>query len=186
MGLHARTRVRLRTARIASRWVRAWVPEPMMARSPASEGASVRVATPLTAAVRMAVISEASRMAVGRPCSDSKRTTRPWWDSRPAARLPGKTEITLAPNAPERPPGIMARMPRPSAMCSALRSGLTAVPRAKSASVSAIRSTQRLIGSRSRISARPSKRSSSTPASCAGSGQRSERCRAATRSCRKG
>ncbi len=68
-GLQARTRPMDRTARMASRWDRAWVPEPMMARSVASGRASRRVASPLTAAVRMAVMAMASISATGLPCS---------------------------------------------------------------------------------------------------------------------
>ena len=80
-GLQARTRPIDRTARMASRWDRACVPEPMMARSVASARASRRVASPLTAAVRMAVMAMASISATGLPCSGSNRSTKPWCDS---------------------------------------------------------------------------------------------------------
>ena len=67
-----------RTASMASRCVRAWTPEPMIARSPASSRARSRVATPLTAAVRIAVIEVASMMARRLPVSASKSRTAPW------------------------------------------------------------------------------------------------------------
>jgi len=63
--LHTRTRRSGRTARIAARWVRAWTPAPRMARSPALSRASARVATPLHAAVRIAVMLLASMIASG-------------------------------------------------------------------------------------------------------------------------
>src|SRR5262249_28295346 len=54
-----------RTEPIASRCVRACVPEPISARSPASFFASASVAAAEAAAVRIAVIAEASRIASG-------------------------------------------------------------------------------------------------------------------------
>ena len=48
-----------------------------MARSPAPSRASARVATPLTAAVRMAVMLLASMTASRQPCSTSKMRTAP-------------------------------------------------------------------------------------------------------------
>ena len=44
---------------------------------------------PLTAAVRMAVISPACRMATGSPIAGSNRATNPWCDCRPLAKFPG-------------------------------------------------------------------------------------------------
>ena len=66
-----------RTARIACRCVCACVPAPMIARSPASGLASRSVASPLTAAVRIAVIEVASTIARSSPRSVSKNSTTP-------------------------------------------------------------------------------------------------------------
>jgi hypothetical protein len=52
-----------------------------MARSPASGRASVRVATPLTAAVRIAVMALASITATGLPTCGSNMSTAPWCES---------------------------------------------------------------------------------------------------------
>jgi hypothetical protein len=78
LGLKTRTRRKRRATAIASRCVRAWTPEPRSARSPASSRASRRVATPLAAAVRIAVISLASRIVRGTPFRGSNSTTTPW------------------------------------------------------------------------------------------------------------
>ena len=79
--LHTWTSLISRARRMASRWVLACTPEPRMARLEASLRASSRVATPLAAAVRMAVIELASMAANRQPCSVSKRSTAPWWAS---------------------------------------------------------------------------------------------------------
>ena len=76
--LHTRTRRMGRTASMASRWPRACVPAPRIARSLASGRASSLVATPETAGVRMAVTEVASAMARRQPCSVSKSNTTPW------------------------------------------------------------------------------------------------------------
>ena len=88
--LATRTRRIVRTARIASRWVRACTPDPTIARSPASSFASRRVASPLTAAVRTAVIDVASIIARRRPRPASKSSTAPWWESMSVPSLRGK------------------------------------------------------------------------------------------------
>ena len=75
--LQTRMRPRRRTASIASRWDRAWTPDPRIARSLASSRAKRRVATADVAAVRIAVIARASTMASGRPSSLSNRVTVP-------------------------------------------------------------------------------------------------------------
>ena len=75
--LQTRTPVRLRAIPMASRWVRACTPDPNIASSAASFRASNRVATPLTAAVRMAVILPASITASRRPFWVSNSITVP-------------------------------------------------------------------------------------------------------------
>ena len=79
--LHTRTRRSGRTSATASRCVAAWTPLPSRARVLASARASARVATPDTAAVRMAVIELASITARRRPRSVSNRSTAPWCES---------------------------------------------------------------------------------------------------------
>ncbi len=76
---------------------------PMMARSPTSGRASSRVATPLTAAVRIAVMAVQSIIARSRPCSSSKSSTTPWCESYSVPKFPGKAAMILTP---------MVRMPR--------------------------------------------------------------------------
>ena len=97
LRLHTRTRRSGRTALIAARWVIASTPEPRMARSPASSRASARVATPLTAAVRMAVMLLASINAIRLPLRVSNSITAPWCESSSVPWLPGKTLTTLSP-----------------------------------------------------------------------------------------
>src|SRR6266540_7024943 len=75
--LHTRMRSSRRTEAIASRWLRAWVPAPTIARSRASGAASAWVATAETAAVRISVIAAASSTAVGTPVSRSNMVTVP-------------------------------------------------------------------------------------------------------------
>ena len=75
-----------------------------MARSPASSRASTRVATAETAAVRIAVTSEAFRSARSSPVSPSNSIRAPWWLSRPRSTLPGNTPIDFKPKAGASPP----------------------------------------------------------------------------------
>lgn len=100
-GLRPKTRARRmgRATRIASKCVRAWTPVPMTARSAASSRASRRVATPETAAVRIAVMELASMTASSRPRSHSKSSTAPWWESSSVPWLPGKAVMALTPTA---------------------------------------------------------------------------------------
>src|SRR6266536_1317206 len=95
--LQTRMRSSRRTAAIASRWLRAWVPAPTIARSRASEAASARVATADTAPVRISVIAAASSTAVGTPVWGSNMVTVPWWVSRPRAGFPGWMVTVLIP-----------------------------------------------------------------------------------------
>ncbi len=93
-----RTRLSGRAQIIADRCERACTPAPIMARSHASSRDKRRVASPLTAAVRIAVIAEALTTASNSPVSPSKSITPPWWASFPIAALPGKTQIAFKPN----------------------------------------------------------------------------------------
>ncbi len=103
LRLQIRTLRSGRTAAIASRWVRACTPAPRMASSPASGRASRSVATPDTAAVRIAVMAAPSMRALRRPVSASKSSTAPWWVSMPRLALPGKTDTAFMPSAPSCP-----------------------------------------------------------------------------------
>ena len=128
--LYTRTRRTGRTARIACRCVCACVPAPMIARSPASGLASRSVTSPLTAAVRMAVIDVASTMARSRPRSVSKNRTTPWWVSYSLPKLAGNAAITLTPTA-SRPPRYDGMSPMTASPCgspSIVRSGMTTSP----------------------------------------------------------
>ncbi len=57
----------------------------------------------MTAAVRISVTAEASRIAVGTPVSPSNSVTVPWCASRPRAGLPGMMQIALSANAAPLP-----------------------------------------------------------------------------------
>ena len=70
-----------------------------MLKSPASSRASAPAATPETAAVRTAVTADALTKASGSPVSALKSSTAPWWESRPRAALPGKTQMAFRPKA---------------------------------------------------------------------------------------
>jgi len=123
---------------MASRCVRAWVPEPMMATSPASSRASIRVASPLTAAVRMAVTSVASRMASRRPFVVSNRSTTPWCESKGVCEFPANTLITFMAMTPAggNIDGMDASRPDRSGSDVKERSGMIASPLASAASAS--------------------------------------------------
>ena len=56
---------------------------------------AARVASAVTAAVRIDVTAQPLRIAVGRPVSPSKSATMPWWASRPSRGLPGKMQTAL-------------------------------------------------------------------------------------------
>ena len=58
--------------------------------------ASRRVATAVTAAVRMAVIAPALTSPSVTPVSPSKSATNPWWLSRPRAAFPGTTQTVFS------------------------------------------------------------------------------------------
>src|SRR5216684_4186189 len=85
------------TAAIAARWVRAWTPDPTIARTEASSRARARVAAPETAAVRIAVIADPFIIARSRPSSLLNSRTPPWCASKPFPGFPGKTQIILSP-----------------------------------------------------------------------------------------
>ena len=68
----------------------------MIASTEASSRASSRVATAETAAVRMAVIAEAFRIASGSPVSPLWRITAPRCVSRPRFGFSGKTQTSLS------------------------------------------------------------------------------------------
>ena len=146
--LKTRTRRTGRTASMACRWVWACVPAPMMARSEALGRASRSVATPLTAAVRMAVIEVASTMARSRPRSVSKTSTTPWWVSYSLPKLAGKAAITLTPtdSRPPRYEGIRPSTRSPPGSASMLRSGSKTSPPASMTSVRRITSMASLMG----------------------------------------
>jgi len=65
-----------------------------------AERVDAEVDTAVTAAVRISVIAEASRMAVGLPVTPSNSVTVPWWVSRPRAGLPGIRHSALSANTP--------------------------------------------------------------------------------------
>jgi len=66
----------------------------------------------LAAAVRIAVTSPASTTTTGAPVDGSKSTITPWCDGPPAAKFPGNTLISLAPNgrSPPSAPGMTPNM----------------------------------------------------------------------------
>src|SRR6185369_9917451 len=89
-------------------WARPWTPAPMSATwTPAAAGGPKwRIATPLIAAVRWAVIGPASRIAVGTPVSGSLRTTTAAIDGSPRLEfsgepathfMPTRSPVTLSP-----------------------------------------------------------------------------------------
>ena len=82
-GLHTRTSRNVRTRRSASRWLRAWTPEPRMPSTAASGRASSRVATADTAAVRISVMSRPSIVTSGSPVSGRKSRIIAWWLGMP-------------------------------------------------------------------------------------------------------
>src|SRR6266536_3439719 len=125
--LQTRMRSSRRTAAIASRWLRAWVPAPTIARSRASEAASARVATADTAPVRISVIAAASSTAVGTPVWGSNMVTVPWWVSRPRAGFPGWMVTVLIPKPRSGPAhaGMAAIMPAAPDGWTTIRSGWT-------------------------------------------------------------
>ena len=102
--LQARTSSNGSTARIASRCERPWVPEPRIASVRLSGRASSRVATAVTAAVRMAVIAPALTSARVSPVSPSKSATNPWWLSSPRAAFPGAMQTVLSAYTEPSPP----------------------------------------------------------------------------------
>ena len=115
---------------MACRCVCACVPAPMIARSPAPGFASRSVTSPLTAAVRIAVIEVASTMARSRPRSLSKKRTTPWCVSYSLPKLAGNAATTLTPTA-SRPPRYEGMRPitaSPWGSGSIVRSGMTTSP----------------------------------------------------------
>src|SRR6266498_5713408 len=82
-----RQRLMRRTSDIATKCEWAWTPEPSIARLQASTRARKSVATPETAAVRMAVIAEALIMASSSPVSALKSSTPPWCAVHPYLEL---------------------------------------------------------------------------------------------------
>ncbi len=143
-------------------WPRGGWPPARSSRSrpgrPHPRGPGARVATPDTAAVRMAVMAEAFRKASGSPVSPLKSVTAPWCASRPCARFPGKTPTIFTPKAPSEPPrhaGITAIRPGAPGGRRIERRGWIASPRPRAASTSAIASMQASMGRRRRTSASP-------------------------------
>ena len=109
----------------------------------ASSRASSRVATAVTAAVRISVTAEASRIAVGTPVSPSNSVTIPWCASSPRAGLPGIRQIALSANTGSlaaAPAGISPMNPAAPGGAMIERSGMNASPRAWAASTDAIAS----------------------------------------------
>ena len=95
-------------------------PHPRMASSAAfGDAPIVSVATPETAAVRIAVIVAPSIRAASRPVSGSNRSTAPWCVSMPRAEFPGKTETAFIPSAAAWPlvPGHVSRHQAEEAAC---------------------------------------------------------------------
>ena len=82
-----------------------------MASVRTSSRASSRVASADTAAVRISVIADASRIALGTPVSPSKSVTVPWWASRPRLGLPGKMQTALSENSGRAPPRCAGMSP---------------------------------------------------------------------------
>ena len=84
-------------------WLRAWAPAPRTATragrppGPVPPGSKWRIAVPLIAAVRWAVIVAASITASGSPVRGSLSSTRAWYVGIPAAGFAGKPVIHLAP-----------------------------------------------------------------------------------------
>ena len=104
----------------------------MIARSPASGRASKSVTSPLTAAVRMAVMEVASTMARSSPRSLSKNRTTPWCVSYSVPKLAGNAATTLTPTA-SRPPRYDGMRPitrSPPGITSIVRNGMTTSPSA--------------------------------------------------------
>ena len=148
-----------RTGISASRCDRAWTPAPRIASDVESSRASARVAEAVTAAVRISVIADASRIAVGTPVSPSNRVTIPWWASRPRAGLARIRQIALSANtalsAPWSPrqPGINPISPAAPGGNITDRSGMNASPRAWAASTAVIACSHSSGGSDSSTSA---------------------------------
>ncbi len=80
--LNTRTADSGRTSEMASRCVRACTPLPSSARVDASSRARSLVATADTAAVRTAVMEDASSIAASVPVLPSNSSTAPWCESR--------------------------------------------------------------------------------------------------------
>ncbi len=143
MGEYTRTCSQSRTPASDRRWALPWTPAPRIASTRASGLASARVATAVTAAVRISVTAEALRIAVGMPVSPSNSVTVPWWVSSPRDGLLGIRHSALSPNvAPSPPPaaklGISPINPGAPASSTTERSGVQASPRAWAASAAAI------------------------------------------------
>ena len=85
-----------RASSIAAMCGCAWWPEPTIASSVASSRASSLVATPETAAVRIAVIADAFISARTSPVSPENSVTVPWCGSSPRAALSGKRQIVFS------------------------------------------------------------------------------------------
>src|SRR5688572_14332997 len=123
-------------------------PLPMIARSEASGRDSARVATPRTAAVRMAVMLLASMTAIGAPVSGENRRTRPWWESSRVPSFSGNTPMALRPRAGgfDRCAGMTPKIPRPGGTRKTVRSGRVASPRDRVISAASISSTHSAMG----------------------------------------
>ena len=119
---------------------------------------SSRVASADTAAVRISVIADASRIELGTPVSPSKSVTVPWWASRPRLGLPGKMQTALSENSGRAPPrcaGISPINPSEPGGTLTERSGWWISPRACAPSTAAIASMHSSIGSARATSAWP-------------------------------
>ena len=85
---------------ITGRWPYAWTPAPRTATAAGrarTSAAKSLIATPLTAAVRCAVIAPASITASGSPLRPSLRITRALYVGNPCAGFSGKPTIHLMP-----------------------------------------------------------------------------------------
>ena len=83
-----------------------------MANDFASERASNRVATPLTAAVRIAVIALASMIDRSWPCDASKSRTAPWCEPYRVPWVTGEDGKTFNPTARDSAQDELGIMPR--------------------------------------------------------------------------
>ena len=96
-----------RMAPRTGRWLWPWTPAPIRATRvgrPWTAGANRRIATPETAAVRIAVIGPPSRIATGSPVAGSLRMTTALMAGRPSAALEPNPATHLIPSRSSAPP----------------------------------------------------------------------------------